>query len=58
MRRYRTLASTGYIIASRPTAIGTETVPIVILSSQSLRSGSARPRPSPATIARPIQTGR
>ena len=33
MREYFTLASTGYIISSRPMAMGSETVPIFTRSS-------------------------
>ena len=57
-RRYFTLASTGYIINSRPIAIGSDTVPILTRSSQSLSSGIARPSINPATIATPIHAGR
>ncbi len=56
--RYRTLASTGYIIASNPIAIGSETVPTLMRSSAVFRSGMARPNSSPVAIASPIHNGR
>jgi hypothetical protein len=57
-REYRTLASTGYIIRSRPRAIGSETVSTLTRSSVSSRPGKTRPRPIPSAIATPIHTGR
>lgn len=56
-RSYRTLASTGYIITSRPRAIGTEIPPTSSAASTSERAGTNRPRVSPATIASPIHSG-
>src|SRR3972149_3308648 len=55
---YRTLASTGYIIASRPSAIGSDTDPILMVSSTSFRPGNHRPKPRPRPIAARIHTGR
>src|SRR3990172_7383826 len=54
----RTLASTGYIITSRPIAIGSDTVPTRSASSHVSSWGTADPSTSPPTIARPIHTGR
>src|SRR3990172_2303814 len=55
---YRTLARTGYIIASRPSAIGSDTDPILMVSSTSFRPGSHRPKARPRPIAVRIHTGR
>jgi hypothetical protein len=38
--------------------MGSDTDPMLIVSNQSFRSGIRLPRPSPATIATTIQTGR
>ena len=55
---YFTFANTGYIISSRPIAIGSDTVPILTVSSHPLRPGIARPSKSPRAMAPSIQTGR
>src|SRR5699024_11591598 len=54
---YRTFASTGYIMTSRPSAIGTEIPPIASRARRPDRPGTRRPSNRPATIASPIQTG-
>ena len=48
----------GYIIASRPIAIGTDTPATCTLSSTAPSPGSARPSTRPSAIAAKIQTGR
>lgn len=58
MCRYRTLASTGYIIANSPMAIGSETVPTLTVSSSWFSPGRDLPSAMPVAIANPIQTGR
>ena len=55
--RYRTLASTGYSISNRPSAIGSEVCPTCSLFKLPLRPVTARPRSSPTATARAIQTG-
>jgi len=57
-RRYRTLASTGYIIASNPRAMGSDTVSTFTASMVSSRPGTSRPSSNPAAIAAPIHAGR
>lgn len=47
-RSYRTLARTGYIITSRPSAIGSETPLTPAPASASPRPGTARPRARPS----------
>ena len=55
---YFTFARTGYIITSRPIAIGTDTPATRTLSSTAPRPGKARPSISPTAMATKIQTGR
>ena len=55
---YRTLASTGYIISSSPSAIGRLVPWIATRFSALFRPGTSRPSSSPAAIAAPIHTGR
>jgi hypothetical protein len=55
---YCTLISTGYIIHSRPMAMGSETVSIRNASRASAVSGQIRPRPTPEAMAAKIHSGR
>ena len=55
---YRTLASTGYIISSSPSAMGRLVPWIATLFSALFRPGTRQPSSSPAAIAAPIHTGR
>ena len=58
MERYFTFASTGYIIANNPIAIGSDTVSSLTASRVSSRPVNTLPNPIPNTIANPIHTGR
>ena len=55
---YFTFANTGYIISSRPIAIGSDTEPILAVFSHPLRPGIVRPSRSPRAIAASIHSGR
>ncbi len=55
---YFTLARTGYIMASNPMAIGSDTVSTLIVSSVSFSPGKPLPSRSPTAMARRIQIGR
>ncbi|MNW60856.1 hypothetical protein D3C74_388790 [compost metagenome] len=55
---YLTLAKTGYIITSRPMAMGTDTPETVKRSSSSPSCGKIRPRPRPAAMASRIHRAR
>ncbi len=55
---YRTLASTGYIISSSPSAIGNDTDPTLTASNPTFKPGTSRPRSSPTPMAARIHTGR
>ena len=55
---YRTFASTGYIMSSRPIAIGNEVDPKWPASSRLTILGAQRPSSNPAAMASRIQIGR
>ncbi len=55
---YWTLVSTGYIIHSRPMAMGRETVSMRRASMASAMSGQMRPKPTPRAMVRKIHRGR
>src|SRR5579859_5192836 len=55
---YFTFASTGYIIHSKPMAIGSETVSNLMESRAGPKLGKTLPRPIPTAIARNIHSGR
>src|SRR5699024_11678243 len=55
-RSLQTLAKTGYIITSRPMAIGREIPPILIASSAVFNPGTNRPRARPMPMASKIHT--
>ena len=55
---YRTFASGGYIMTSKPMAIGTEIVKIFASASQFTSDGAILPRMRPIAIAAAIQSGK
>src|SRR5690606_30697510 len=55
---YFTFARTGYIIHSRPMAIGSDTVSSLTESSAGPSCGNALPRAIPSAIAAKIHTGK
>ncbi len=55
---YCTLVSTGYIIHSKPMAMGRDTVSMRSASMASAVSGQMRPKPTPRAIAAKIHSGR
>ena len=55
---YRTFASTGNIITSRPMAIGSDTSATLTESSASARPGTSLPNSRPSAMAAMIHTGR
>ncbi len=58
IERYFTFARTGYIMASNPMAIGSDTVSIFTASRVSSSPVNTLPNTIPVTIANPIHTGR
>ena len=55
---YRTFASGGYIISTRPMAIGMEVVPTLMLFSAVVKPGARKPRAMPNAIAAKIHSVR
>jgi hypothetical protein len=55
---YLTLASGGYIIRMRPTAMGMDVVPTLNSSSKGTMPGNTYPAATPTPMARKIQTVR